>query len=317
MEEKQYMKVNAQVANFNVVFGDDEKPMLDYFDSVVYPAFKSDIMKNGKDGSYYFLHEIELMANKKGDMTIIGKIIKKTTLEIFSDLNDDGDLIEKEEHYSSAPYSTFVIYLRNHRMLFVPNQKGSPTLLNFKSTVAYILKQYISNYNLENEKKLPYAIVNVVGIPSAKSMEELLKSAKKINSLTLKFYPLNGDLDFSQMFGMMANDLRRAVGSKTGQTVLNSPKSVDGIIDVLQQANGTIDPILKVTTSENSVVRLHDYHMTEKYGMDFDGQLTSEQKKEKIVNKADEIEMMQFTNDNHNQIYERNESKLKSFITKK
>ena len=28
----------AQVANFNVVFGENEEPMLDYFDTIIYPA---------------------------------------------------------------------------------------------------------------------------------------------------------------------------------------------------------------------------------------------------------------------------------------
>lgn len=32
------VRIKAQVANFNVVFGDDEKPMLDYFDNILYPA---------------------------------------------------------------------------------------------------------------------------------------------------------------------------------------------------------------------------------------------------------------------------------------
>lgn len=261
-----------------------------------------------------FLHEIELIENKKGDAALIGRIVKWTTLEVFSDLDEKGQLIEKDEHYSSAPYSTFIIYLRNHRMLFVPNQKGSPTLVNFRSTIAYILKNYVNNYNSENEEKLPYALVNIVGVPSARSMEELLKTVKKINSLTLKFYPLNGDLDFSNMFGMMTTDLRKAVGCKTGKTILNSPKSVEGVVDVLQQAGGTIDPILKITTSENSIIKLHDYQMTEKYEMVFDDQLTLEEKREQIVNKADEIGVLQYTNDNHDEIYKRNEHKIIPFI---
>ena len=314
MEENRNMKVNAQVANFNVVFGNEEKPMLDYFDNIVYPAFMSGIIKSGNGEDDYFLHEIKLIENKKGDAALIGRIVKWTTLEVFSDLDEKGQLIEKDEHYSSAPYSTFIIYLRNHRMLFVPNQKGSPTLVNFRSTIAYILKNYVNNYNSENEEKLPYALVNIVGVPSARSMEELLKTVKKINSLTLKFYPLNGDLDFSNMFGMMTTDLRKAVGCKTGKTILNSPKSVEGVVDVLQQAGGTIDPILKVTTSENSIIKLHDYQMTEKYEMVFDDQLTLEEKREQIVNKADEIGVLQYTNDNHDEIYKRNEHKIIPFI---
>lgn len=33
------MKKNAQIANFNVVFGDEEKPMLDYFDTIILSCF--------------------------------------------------------------------------------------------------------------------------------------------------------------------------------------------------------------------------------------------------------------------------------------
>ena len=59
------MKTNAQVANFNVVFGEDEKPMLDYFDKLneldttgvepmshafpVYNVFREDVVTNGDE----------------------------------------------------------------------------------------------------------------------------------------------------------------------------------------------------------------------------------------------------------------------------
>ena len=39
------MKKYAQVANFNIVFGEDEKPMLDYFDTVIYPHLELDNQK--------------------------------------------------------------------------------------------------------------------------------------------------------------------------------------------------------------------------------------------------------------------------------
>ena len=165
------MKTNAQVANFNVVFGEDEKPMLDYFDNIVYPALTSGVIRSGTEGDDYFLYDVEVVSNKREDAAIIGRIVKRTILDVLSDLNESGDLIEKDEHYSSAPYSTFVIYLRNHRMLYVPNQKGSPTLVNFRTTVAYILKKYVSDYNSKNEENLPYALVNVVGVPSSNTIE--------------------------------------------------------------------------------------------------------------------------------------------------
>ena len=35
----------AQVANFNVVFGENEEPMLNYFDTIIYPAFMSELKR--------------------------------------------------------------------------------------------------------------------------------------------------------------------------------------------------------------------------------------------------------------------------------
>lgn len=308
------MKVNAQVANFNVVFGDDEKPMLDYFDTIVYPVLTSGLTRKCKDEDEYFLHEIELTTNKNDDAIVVGKIVKSTMLEIHSDLNEEGELVEKNEHYSSAPYSTFVIYLRNHRMLFVPNQKGSPTLVNFRSTIAYMFKKFVDDYNATHDEELPYAIVNIVGVPSAESIEELLKKVKKINSLTLKFYPLNGDIDFSELFGMMNRDLRKKVGSKTGQIILNSPKSADGVATVVEQASGTVEPIIKATTQDNRKVKIQNDQMSEKHELEIDEGLPVKQKTEQIKKKADTIVNLQFTNDNHNEIYRRNINKIMRFI---
>ncbi len=310
------MKITAQVANFNVVFGEDEKPMLDYFDEVVYPAFKTGKrIKRNED--YFFFHDVELCENSQGDAMITGKIVKQTVLEILSDMDENENLIEKDDCYSSAPYSTFVIYLRNHRMLYVPNQKGSPSLSNFRTITTEVLKEFIRDYNAKKESKIPSVIVKIVGVPSVKSMEELLKSVKKINSLILKFYPLNGDIDFSGVFGTLTTELRKAVGSKTGRITLNSPQSINGVTSVLQQAGGTIDPIINATTHENSKVQFHDYQLSERHEIELDDRATLEQKKVEIIKRASEISTMSYTNENHDQIYERNKKRSKSSFKRK
>ena len=88
------MKKNAQIANFNVVFGDEEKPMLDYFDTIIYPAFNSDITKKSDDNEFMFKN-IEI-ASTKDVYVLTGKIVKKTELEIKTDLNEKGELVEKD-----------------------------------------------------------------------------------------------------------------------------------------------------------------------------------------------------------------------------
>lgn len=185
------MKKSAQVANFNVVFGENERPMLDYFDSIIYPALTSGITKT-LDGNEFLFKNIEISSQYLDKYVLTGKLVKKTILEIKSDLDEDGELVEKDEKYSSAPYSSFAINLLNHRMMFMPNQKGSPSLANFRSTVKHVIKEYVNRQNseLDQDKKLEYALINVVGIPtvflSKENMDTLDDELQKNYNMELK-----------------------------------------------------------------------------------------------------------------------------------
>lgn len=312
------MKKSAQVANFNVVFGENERPMLDYFDSIIYPALTSGITKT-LDGNEFLFKNIEISSQYLDKYVLTGKLVKKTILEIKSDLDEDGELVEKDEKYSSAPYSSFAINLLNHRMMFMPNQKGSPSLANFRSTVKHVIKEYVNRQNseLDQDKKLEYALINVVGIPSARSMEELLDNVEKVTSLTLRFYPLNGDMDYSDAFGILTTDIRNEVGSKNGEIVFKSPKSISGIKSVLGKAAGTIDPIIKVVTRGKSKATLKDYELSEKYDVDVDEKCSFSEETDQLVSRMGEITTLMYTNDEHNSIYERNKQKIIPFVKEK
>ncbi len=309
------MKKYAQVANFNVVFGEDEKPMLECFDSIVFPALTSGITKKFGDNELLFKN-IEIKQSGSGFL-LIGKIVKKTVLEVKSDLNEKGELVEKDEKYSAAPYSTFVINLRNHRMIYMLNQKGSPSLANFRSAIKNVFDIYIRQRNreLEEGKKLDYAITNVVGIPSVKSLDELLDNVDKVNSLMLRFYPLNGDMDYTEVFGLLSNDLRKELDSKTGAITFNSPKSMAGIKKILAKAAGTIEAVIKVVTKDRSKATLKNYELAEKYEIDVD-EMADEGTKQ-LVEMTSNIETLNYTNEMHDDIYERNKEKIIPFTNGK
>lgn len=311
-------KRSAQVANFNIVFGDKEQPMLDFFDKIIYPAMNVNISKVSDDNEYMFKN-IEISKNKEDVYVLKGILVKKTILEIKSDLDEDGELIEKDEKYSAAPYSVFVVNLLNHRMIFMPNQKGSPSIANFRSTLKYVIDKYtnMQNKELDEEQKLEYALVNVVGIPSAKTMDELLGNVKRINSLTLRFYPLNGDIDYTEAFGILTTDMRKDVGCKNGEIVFKSPKSIEGIKKLLEKAAGTINPILQVVTKEGSKAKLKDYELSEKYELDFEENVDFETESEQLVDKMSSIATLTFTNSEHDKIYKRNEEKIIPFVKKR
>lgn len=308
-------KKDAQIANCNIVFGDDELPMLDFFDTVVYPAITSDVQKTVGDSSFLF-RRIELMEDSSGRAVLLGLIVKKTILEIKSDIDSDGELVDKDEKHSAAPYSLFAINLVNHRMVFLPNQKGSPSIANFRSLLKYVIDNYRSEKNrvLDDNSKLPYAIVNVIGIPSVRTMDELLANVERINSLTLRFYPLNGDIDYSEAFGVLAQEVRSEVGSKKGEILFRSPKSIEGVKNVLEKASGTIYPILRVVTKSGSKAKYQDEQFAERIQIDVEGDVKKDS--HRLLNDFARISGFTYTNDRHNAIYERNKKRISSLMGK-
>lgn len=308
----------VEVANFNVVFmeKENEAPLLQYFDSIVMPALKSGIKRISGDTSYLFT-DVEIIKDAENDYVLVGNIVKKTVIEIKSDLDLADNLIDKDDRYSAAPYSAFAIYLKNHRMIFVPNQKGSPTIKTFSAVVKYVLSQYIKRYNAEQNderKYLPYPYINIVGIPMRGRIEKALQDVYKIRRLTLRFYPLNGDLEFGEMFGSIITDMRKRSNAKNGELVLKSPQNVNGVIELVEQSSGTVKPIIEVTYPDKSKGRITEETISERMEMEFSGDNLQEAKE--LVDKGKLIENINFVSEGNAQIYERYKSKIVKFLSK-
>lgn len=268
----------VSVANFNTVFllNDEERPLLDYFDTILMPALNSNIIREINNDKYFFMN-VQVIEDELSNYILTGLIIKKTVLEIKSNINENGELIELDDKYPSAPFFTFTIYLKNHRMIYVENQKGSPKLDTFRSTIKYVINKYVRSYNNllpnDSQEQLPIPLVNVVGIPPRRSIERELKDVIKIKSLTLKFYPLNGDGDvqYTGTYNSFIADCRKMIGSKTGSTTYNSPKNIPGVIELLSNINGTVEPILKVEYENKLKRTIRNDEMSETMEMNVSG----------------------------------------------
>lgn len=305
------------VANFNIVFADDrnEYPMLDYFDKIVMPALMTDIFWKNGDNTF-LLRNIAVKSDGRGIYVLTGNIIKKTVLEIKSDLNEEGELVEKDEVHSSAPYSTFVIYLNNHRMILAENQKGSPSIANFRKLVNHLLFRYVKNYNKNNKTvKLPEPIVNVVGIPRKENIESILKNASKVNKLTLRFYPLNGDgdIDYNGVLGILAKEARSKIGAKTGSLSYNSPTNPEGIIDLVTKSNGTVEPVLVVTGKDKAKTTIKENEIAETRTIEIDGECFDNEKK--IISYGENLESIKFESGENEEIYQRNQNKILKYLS--
>lgn len=313
----------VSVANFNTVFLENnevEAPLLKYFDSIVMPALGSDIQREVGDDRYIIMNT--KVSETDVDYVLTGYIVKKTVLERLSDLDAEGNLIELDDRYSAAPFSLFVIYLKNHRMIYIENQKGSPRLSSFRSTIKYVIEKYVRVQNEKrksrNEALLPVPLVNVIGIPSRKSIENQLKDVEKINELTLRFFPLNGDgdINFSGAFGFLTKEARSIVGCKTGSVSFNSPKNKAGVIKLLSEVEGTVEPIIKVTDKNSAKRTIKNDCIAESMKMNIPGNNLVEEINN-CITEGRKIDSIQYVSEENADIYERNRGKIVPFVKNK
>ncbi|MDX5475906.1 MAG: hypothetical protein LPK00_10275 [Bacillaceae bacterium] len=258
---------SSYIANFNLTFGENDQPMLSEFESIILPAFTQEdddakYIKLNRNSPTFFFEEVRL-TNVNGDFVLAGLIVKSTKLEVKSRIIN-GKLTRTNLEYPTDPYSYFIINLKNHRMVLVKNQNGSPTLKNFSSTANLLLKNYIREENNKREEgdKLPYANLNVVAIPFEGKIFEELKKVKKINQIQLKFYPLNGDIMDNETVSDLTDTLNK-LGSKTGHVQFNSPENEENVGTLIQDTKGLLKPTVRVTYENGSRATLKDDTFTE------------------------------------------------------
>lgn len=270
MDEK-----NMQFANFNITFGENDLPMLEHFEDIIFPAFTSGLVR-GKDGEipYYSFDDVKIR-EFDDEYVLVGNFIKSTEYKVITTIAD-GVLVSSPADVPTAPYSRFIIFLKNHRMVLVRNETNSPDIRSFQKTVREILTKYIREVNRKcpKESKLPIAIVHIVDIPLKDSIEQVLKDVNKVNWLKLRFFPLNNDLDPIPLAQAMKKDMQK-VGSRTGNLIFNSPGSKQGIRDVLEATGGMAVATLQVTDSDGEKRRIKEGAFSSTTKVEYNGNLSA------------------------------------------
>ncbi|MFA2814598.1 hypothetical protein AB1I91_12790 [Bacillus paranthracis] len=301
------------IANFNCTFGKENKPMLDYFEEIVMPAFQQSQVRES-DGNKYFFDNVKLIM-VKGEFMLGGLLIKRTKLEVKS-LYTEGKLTLTNEIHPSDPYSYFLINLKNHRMVLVKNQKGSPNLGNFSATAKYVLKDYVSKINRDiedKEERLPAANLNIVAIPFKDAIRKEMKNVKKIQNVILRFYPLNGDIDGNEVFTYM-REMLEEVDSKSGHTQINTPDSRENVINLLDDTNGLVRPTLRVVYNNGSARTLRDDSFTEEMQIQLEDTEDLYENLDSIAGRVINEEQFTDTSEENQNIYERWFGKLMSIF---
>ena len=314
MEDKKIM----QYANFNITFGEEEKPLLEYFDQIVFPAFTSDyIRENDNSGTSFVLQNVALK-EIKNDIVLVGNYIKITGYSAMTQFKHN-ELVSVNQYLESAPFSRFIIFLRNHRMILVKNENASPDIRSFQAMVRGCLSSYRSEQLKKKKSKsriikidIPIANVNIVDMPLPQNIDDILKDVGKMEFLKLRFFPLNNDLDGEELFkafrGMMCD-----ADSRTGNITINTPKSKQGVSNIIKSTSGLVEPILKVRDKVGVTRNLRSLTFTSKKEITYRGSLDNSHD-DLLIDLAKQDPIMEVVSEANNNLYECKKAYLRKLI---
>jgi len=309
MDEK-----NMQFANFNITFGENNSPMLEYFENIVFPAFTGDYIRGKRDELPRYFFENVQVKEIDDEYVMVGNYVKETEYKVITTVQE-GELVNSPADIPTAPYSRFLIFLKNHRMVLVRNETGSPDIRSFQKTVREILSTHIREENRKREKenKLPIAIVHIVDIPLKDNIAEVLKNVNKVNWFKLRFFPLNNDLDPLPLAKYVRDDMR-TVGSKTTNIVFNTPASKNGITKVIEETGGLAEASLLVTDAEGEKRRITEEAFTSTTKIEYNGNI-SPSGDAYIASQAKKDGVISNTSPDNARIYERLKEAIRKLVS--
>ena len=98
MDEK-----NMQFANFNITFGEQNLPMLEYFEEIIYPAFLNGYVRgNTLDYAKYSFDDIRIK-EINDEFVMVGNYIKSTEYKVVTTMQH-GVLVSSPAEVPTAPY---------------------------------------------------------------------------------------------------------------------------------------------------------------------------------------------------------------------
>jgi len=269
---------NLELANFVCKFGED-KVLLDFYEQVVLPAFKTKDFRKWRNNEYV-LHQVKENIIKDGDKEIriiSGRIIKNTTL-ISRQILIDGELVQRKKRLKTSPSSFFILYVDSHKFAFVPEMSFSPSISDFEYSMAWFLKKSHTRYlkilqgktrSLNKEEKTIVRFLDSAHAPTLKKLKEIVPTptltitsigvqsslAKFINSydilksVNIQLLPVNEEIDSDDLFRALRAEKEKVRSTTTSLVHKNTKDGLNKkrIIDHLSSINAAGNHL--ITTS--------------------------------------------------------------------
>ena len=301
-------------ANFNITFGKDEEPMLEHFLDIIYPAFISGYRRGGSEARIrFYLTGVEIKEFAE-EFVLVGNFIKDTQYDVYTTFQN-GVLMSARSSVPTAPYSRFIIFLKNHRMILVKNESQSPDIRSFQTMVRNMINHYTmnENRNKNTKDKLPHALVNIVDIPLLDDIKTILKDVKKIKSFQLRFFPLNNDISPLPLFTDVISSMK-SVKSKRAQVNFKSPDSKEGVGSLINQSAGLAATYLEVLNENGNITRIREDQFTSTTKVSFGRDIESEDDGY-FIEKAKQESVISITSSENSRLYERFKDRIRRLLS--
>lgn len=312
-KNNEYVDKKMYFANFNITFGKDSEPMLTHFFDIIYPSMTSGYERESpnRTGMVFLLSNIEIK-NISGDIVLVGNYIKNMSYSVNTQL-ENGELEELNIDIPTSPYSRFIIYLKNHRMVLIKNESASPDIRSFQVHIRTVINQYIITINKEKSQyeKLPVANINIVDMPFENEIRETLIQAKKIKWVKFRFFPLNADIP-----PMFANDIVNQIKlmeSRSGNLIVNSPKAINPVVKSIQETVGLAEPTVKIENYDGSSTTIKGSQFKSNMDVTYNGNINSNTDGY-LVEQSKKNEKMLVTSEENQRLFDRVKTKLERLI---
>jgi hypothetical protein len=234
-------KLERPIEMGNLICKFGPQNLLDYFQSIVYPAFSDTALKRKYGTTNYFFDKVELITINER-VLLVGRFIKDMILEREQVYNPSEGLTEDHEALQSSPSAIFVLILDVHRLIYLKETKFAPTLDNFKSTLESFIKtkhttyiDELANQSTLNGKRITKKqlrsehlapSLEIIPLTSARSVEDFVREYEILSSVTYKFSDRNDEQDNEGFFRAVQKQ-KDEVGSKSTTIKHSSDEGLD------------------------------------------------------------------------------------------
>ena len=288
--------------------------MLEHFSDIIFPAFSGNYIRGKRDSVPRYSFGGIQIKEIDNEYVMAGNYIKETQYKVVTTVQE-GVLASTPADIPTAPYSRFVVFLKNHRMILVRNETASPDIRSFQATVREILNQYIRDVNRERDQnnKLPIAIAHIVDIPLKDSIADVLKNVNKVSWFKLRFFPLNNDLDPTPLAQHIREKMGKA-GSKTANIVFNSPGSKKGISEMIAETGGMAVASLQIVDNDGEKRRIKEGSFSSTAKIEYDGNIRPNGD-EYLISQAKKDGIIANISPENARLYEQTKDYLKTLIS--